>query len=179
MRSIITGGAIYINHHLLGMEARDERGRFKRTRTPFSLENFNEGYVDVNGRFKVWTLENPRSNKNGYTFRSIVAYTLYHDTPVPEEYDIHHKDENRLNDSKENLEMLPHGEHTALHRRMPEINRICKHCKKEFLIKKWRLKDPKRGQYCSQKCYHSHKRTDVHKKRISEALKQAYNEGRR
>ncbi len=160
---------------------RNEDGTFKRIRKPFSLDNFNDGYVDNRGRFRVWLPEHPRAYESGYVLRSIITYELYHGISVPKENDIHHKDENRLNDSKENLEMMTHGEHSAMSNRLPgaHIIRVCQHCQKEFTIERWRLKDPSRGKYCSQKCFHAHKRSKLHRKRISMGLKKAYKEGRR
>jgi len=77
--------------------------------------------------------------------------------------------------------MMLHKEHSILSNstRINDVIRICIHCGAEFKIKGWRLKDPQRGKYCSQKCYHDHGRSDTHKKNISEGLKKAYKEGRR
>jgi len=163
------------------MQTRGENGKFIRTRRHFSIENFNDGYVDNHGRFRVWLPEHHRSYKGGYVLRAIVAYEAYHDILVPKDYDVHHKDGNRLNDSKENLEMMTHAKHTILTCRVPEahITRVCQHCEKEFIIERWRLKDPSRGKYCSQRCYHDHERSKLHKNRLSESLKKAYREKRR
>jgi len=41
---------------------------------------------------------------------------------------------------------------------MPLIDRICEHCDKTFKIQRWRLKNKKRGKFCSINCnnkYHS------------------------
>lgn len=38
-----------------------------------------------------------------------------HHGPVPDGYEIHHKDENKLNNSVDNLECLPTGEHRGIH----------------------------------------------------------------
>ena len=160
------------------MKFRNLDGTYKQIRKPFSLDNFDDGYVDNRGRFKVWLPDHPRASKGGYISRSIVAYEAYHKIMVPANMDIHHKDGNKLNDSKENLEMMTHGEHTITHCRIPRITRICKKCGKEFLIERWRLKDPSRGKYCSQKCYHAHERSDLHKNRISEGMKKAHRKKR-
>ena len=51
--------------------------------------------------------------------------------------------------------------------------KICEECGIKFLIKtKWQ-------KFCSQKCFHSHERTETHKNNISRGLKKAYAEGRR
>ena len=153
MNVLVTGGA---------EKKRNPNGTFKQTRTPFSLANFNDGYIDNRGRFRVWMPNHHRAYSEGYVLRSIVAYEFYYGIPVPDNMDIHHKDGNRLNDSKKNLMMITHGQHTSLHnelrRRRSDVAKICKHCSEEFIIKRWRLKDPSRGQYCSQKCFHKHRK---------------------
>lgn len=170
---------IYNGSLLLNMtpQIRDEFGRFKRVHFPFSLDNFNDGYVDVYGRFKVYAPNHHRANK-GYVFRSIIAYELYHNCIVNTNMVVHHKDGNTLNDSKENLELIPFGKHTSNHNqaRIEESNiiKVCKVCKKEFIIKKWRLKDPTRGQYCSQKCFHNRKISEKTKERMSKSQKRVW-----
>jgi len=157
-------------------------GTFQGVYKHWSLENFCDGFVSAKGRFWVYFPDHPRAFHQGYIFRSIVAYEAYHGVSVPSTMDIHHINGNKLDDSKENLEMMPHGDHTKLtnRKRWAEawVTRVCKHCRKEFLIKRGRLKDPTRGQYCSQKCYHKHPRSEKHKQNISKGLKLAYKEGR-
>lgn len=41
--------------------------------------------------------------------------------PIPPGYDVHHLDSNRLNNQIDNLQCLPHGEHTS--RRLRRIDR--------------------------------------------------------
>jgi len=153
---------------------RGETGRFQRTIMPWSLENFDDGYVDNRGRFRVYVPDHPRAFTDGYIHRAVVAYETYHGISVPSTMDIHHKNRNRLDDSKENLQMLSHSEHSKKQKRAKVVTRTCEHCKAEFDIKKWRLKDPSRGKFCSQKCYHAHKRTEDHKTAISEGAKKAW-----
>lgn len=139
------------------MRQHNSNGTFKRTRKEWSLDNFDDGYVDSRGRFRVWSPNNIRSYKGGYILRSIVAYEKYHKASVPIGYEIHHKDRNRINDSLDNLQMLSKEEHAAIHykERTVEVERFCTKCKKSFLIRKWRLNDKSRGKYCSQSCYNS------------------------
>jgi len=171
---------------------RNSDGTFKRERTEWSLSNFDDGYVDNRGRFRVWSPNHPRSYKKGYILRSIVAYEAYHGMMVLPEMDIHHMDKNRLNDSEENLIMMSHGKHTNLHNVNNEahVRRICKTCEKVFTIERWRLKDSSRGQFCSHDCFHKFTRNkprpkmaeitkmnwqnpDMHKKRV-EGLKKSW-----
>lgn len=139
---------------------RSSDGKFVRQRNVWSLENFDDGYVDNHDRFRVWLPTHPRAYADGYILRSIVAYESYHNVEVPPKMDIHHKNDNRLDDSEENLVMLLHGKHTRLTSINPNKFKIktCKYCENEFKIEWWRLKDPSRGQYCSQTCYHSSRR---------------------
>lgn len=170
---------IGIKREILG---RGPHGTFKQVRKRFSLDNFNDGYVNNRGRFLVWSPDHPRAYNEGYILRAIVAYEAYHDVIIPSDMDVHHVDGNRLNDSKENLTLLSHVEH-AIHSNSKkkldaQITRVCEHCGKEFIIKRWRLKDPIRGKYCSLRCSHEHPRSEATKARVSLSLKKAYDEGR-
>jgi len=183
---LITGGAVQKlliggNHQLNNMYKRNENGTFQQIRTVWDLNNFDDGYIDNKGRFRVWMPDNPRAYENGYIFRSVVAFEAYHGIPVPSDMNVHHLDANRLNDSKDNLVLMTHRAHSQLHNegRKTDIKRTCQTCGETFLIKRWRLKDPSRGKYCSQKCYHEAPRTNKHKKAIKDGLKKAYREGRR
>lgn len=136
---------------------RNPNGTYKRIRVVWSLDNFNDGYVDNKGRFRVWMPNHPRAYKEGYILRSIVAYEAYFGDSVPENMDVHHIDGDKLNDSKENLMLLLHNKHSTLSNidKTSNIERTCLCCGKIFLIKRWRLKDLNRGKYCSQRCYRS------------------------
>ena len=166
MKVMVTGGFICDDFLLQNMSRsqRNDDGTFKQVLKPFSLDNFNDGWIDTRGRFRVYLPNHPRAGSSGHILRSIVAYEAYHGIEVPTGMAIHHRDKDRLNDTKENLEMMIHGEHTTLHCRVPEahITRVCQYCKKEFIIKRWRLKGSSRGKYCSQTCYHTHNQGQKH-----------------
>ncbi len=148
------------NHQLKRMRERKEDGTFKQIRKVWTLDNFEDGYIDSRGRFRVWMPTHPRAYKGGYILRSIVAFEAYHGICVPIDMDIHHLDANRLNDSKDNLSMMTHSAHSQLENegKKTDVERVCQTCGETFLIKRWRLKDPRRGKYCSQACYHSRSR---------------------
>lgn len=185
--NLVIGSFINHNHPLLDggdkIVKRNAKGQFKRIRKTFLLDNFDDGYIDADGRFRVYYPNHPRAYDEGYILRSIIAYELYHNIKVPKTMAIHHIDGNRLNDSKENLLMMLFSQHSTFHnaknRKKSLMERVCNHCKKKFYINRWRLKEKSRGKYCSQKCYHSHKRTKKHRNNISMGLKKAYKEGRR
>lgn len=136
---------------------RGEKNKFIRKHKEFSLSNFEDGYVNNSGRFMVYYPNSERSYKNGYIMRSIAAYELYHNIKVKKGYDIHHINENKLDDSFENLIELTKADHDRLHSKSKskksDVICICKQCKKEFPIKKGRLNEKGRGSYCSQNCY--------------------------
>ena len=87
----------------------------KRIHYPWSLENFNDGYVNADGRFRVWLPNHPRVDLHGYVYRTIVAYEAYHGVVIPLNKMIHHLDGNKLNDSKENLRLATRQEHSKYH----------------------------------------------------------------
>ena len=64
--------------------------------------------------------------------------------PLEPYEDVHHKDGNYNNNSKENLELQIHGEHQRLHNiKYKDITAICQVCGKEFI---WTAKR-QRGYY--------------------------------
>jgi len=147
---------------------RSKNNRFLPVYKTWSLENFNEGYtVKHGGRFWVRLPKHHRANPSGNVLRSIAAYEAYHPgIKVTKEYNIHHKDENRLNDSEENLVMLKHGEHTRLHwkgksrkgqndhlKNGRDLN--CEYCGKAFYRAPW---ETNKTNFCSRKCFHESKR---------------------
>ena len=131
----------------------------------------------------MWFPNHPRAYENGYVLRSIVAYELYHGVRVKRKQRVHHIDQDKLNDSKENLQLTSDSQHKKEHARLREqiVERVCEHCGETFEINSWRLRqtDTNRGRFCSQKCYHTHKRSEKHRQNISNGLKNAYAEGRR
>lgn len=170
---------------------RNKRSKFIRTREEWSLENFNNGYIDADGRFRVFLPKHHRASaQNGYVLRSIVAYEKYHNVSVPfsqNHFEIHHIDGNRLNDSKENLLLLSNSEHQKAHARMNGqiLEMTCENCNKLFEINAWRLRerDSNRGRFCSPNCCYEYKKerglSVGHRRNISLGLKKAYKEGKR
>ena len=131
---------------------RNFKGQFKRSINIWNIDNFNDGYIDNKGRFRIYLPSHHRSYSDGYVLRSIVVYELYNNDIVNKEFDIHHKDKNRLNDTKENLEKIKHNEHGKLHNPKDEL-KICNCiiCSKEFKLPQWRINQG-RGKFCSKKC---------------------------
>lgn len=141
------------------------KSEFKRKHKIWSLDNFNDGYIDSNNRFRVYYPDHPRAEKKlGYILREIVAYEAYNGILVPSHLEVHHIDGNTLNDSKENLILLTKSQHRIAHQ-WNKVSRICLTCGKTFDIDNWRLKDKSRGKYCSQQCYHKGVKNDSRTKK--------------
>lgn len=134
-----------------GWVVRGDRGQFQRKHRQWSLENFDDGYVDADGRIRVFYPKHPRA-KSGYILRSLVAWEYYNGKKIPRGFDVHHKNKNRQDDSKENLELIEHAQHTKLHFVKPRFEKICHECKFSFFLPKWRAVDSRRGKFCSMKC---------------------------
>lgn len=122
----------------------------------------------------------PGAHANGYALRSRVIWWLNTGEVVDKNTDLHYKNRNKIDDRFENLEKLDHSKHSQLHNseRENKIKCVCKECGIEFFMSQWQV-DGSRGKFCSQDCYHGHKRSEEHKKAISDGLKKAYKEGRR
>lgn len=83
----------------------------------------------------VYLPKHPNANKTGgwvYYHRLVMENRLKRYLEKDEH--VHHKDENKLNNNIDNLELLSSSEHSRLHKGEKEV-KICKHCKKEFIYK--------------------------------------------
>ena len=92
--------------------------------------------------------------------------------PIPSGYEIHHKDENKLNNSLDNLECLTKSDHACRHSdKLIKFNsksykekyttKICEWCKKEFeqrisISRKALKKNPNKKDFCSNGCTSKH-----------------------
>ncbi|MFA5048917.1 MAG: hypothetical protein WC516_07890 [Patescibacteria group bacterium] len=135
---------------------RDEYGRFKRIYHPWSLENFNDGFIGRDGRFIVYAPWHHRATVDGYVNRAVIAYETYHNDVVEDGYVIHHRNMNKLDDTEPNLEKMKFGRHSSLHSNSCGEIRRCKTCGIEFHAPLYRLneKGVRRGQYCSRECHY-------------------------
>ena len=157
-------------------------GQFVRQHYQWALDNFDDGYIDNHGRFRGYSPTHPRADSMGYVMRAVIAYEAYHDVSVKKGYDIHHVDNNRLNDSRANLTVMTHAEHTRLTvaetRPGKQIACQCRNCGTMFILPQWRLKESGRGSYCSQACYKAAPKSEESKQRRSASMKLAYAQGR-
>jgi hypothetical protein len=142
----------------------DNNGKFTRQHQIWSLQNFDDGYIDSRGRFRVYSPNRPRAYSEGYVLRAIVAYEAYTGDAVASNYDVHHKNKDKLDDSRDSIEKKLHSKHAGEHALRPDSweNRIYISCGSVFLLEKWRLNQPNHvGKYCSITCYHKHRYATV------------------
>jgi len=155
------------------MRAND--GRFLRIRKVWDGSDWDDGYLDVKGKFRVYRPDCPRSYSGGYAFRAHVVWWLKNGAH-PRGTVLHHVNEVKTDDRLENLQVLETGEHTRMHCRKI-IWLICEQCGCGFT--KDNDHPERQSRFCSQKCYHLHPRKESHKNAISKGLKVAHLEGRR
>ena len=158
-----------------------EDGKFIRQTQLWGRDKWDEGYVDNDGRFRVYRPDYPRAYSNGYALRAHVVWWLCVGRPYPADKEIHHIDGNKQNDKFTNLCLVTHTEHMRIHfKKFGELF-FCENCNEPFFIPTWRVtqrrKEGQKIRFCSQKCYHAFPRKDRHKQAISDGLKRAYAEG--
>lgn len=154
------------------MLKRNKNGTFARKNNFWIPENWDDGYMDNKGRFRVYRPDYPRAYHEGYALRAHVVWWLENGKPHAKDTEIHHIDGTRDNDHIENLVCLSHGEHRSIHQEN-FVTIKCIGCGKEFKEHFWRVSERGR-KFCSQECYHKTPRTKEHKQNISKGLKWAY-----
>ena len=157
---------------------KDKRGRFVRERfVSWTPENWDDGYVDNKGRFRVYRPDYPKPFAEGYALRAHVVWWLNTGAIPDNKKELHHKNENKLDDRFENLVPLSKSMHRQQHSHAIR-QMVCSKCGKSFSIKQGRINGG-RGKYCSNACYQKTPRTESHRAAISRGLQLAYQEGRR
>ncbi len=149
------------------MGKRDSNGRFKRLHKVWDSSRWNDGYIDNRGRFRVYRPDYPNCYSEGYALRSHVVWWLNTNVVCTNKTQLHHKDENKLNDSIKNLILVSRSEHQKIHKGT-DTKVSCLNCSSTFIVTFWKSQFQK---FCSKKCYHLFPRTKSHKKAISEGLK--------
>lgn len=130
-------------------------GQYVKTRlTYWTLETWDDGFVDPKGYVRVYRPDHPRASQAGWVHRHQVVWWLHTGSLPPEGYDIHHKDGNKQHDALSNLVLMEHGIHTFHHQAKDPVECLCVGCGDKFFEPQWRLNEG-RGKYCSQECYHS------------------------
>jgi len=160
-----------------GQQRLSTSGKFKRTRATWTPESWDDGYVDNKGRFRVYRPDYPNAYSLGYALRAHVVWWLRFGECHPAGTNLHHKNECKLDDRIDNLELLEHGEHSRQHNTILGAQRSCEICGKRMLVKHWRLRIGK-GRFCSMECFRKYQRgrkhTDEHRAKISAGLKRAH-----
>jgi len=131
---------------------KSNNGAFQRTHEVWTPENWNDGYLDNKGRFRVYRPDYPRAYHEGYALRAHVVYWLQTGSPHPEGTELHHKDKTKDNDVFDNLVVLTHSQHQKQHKEASCTLKKCSYCGIVFKALTHRIKE--RGvKYCSQDCY--------------------------
>lgn len=157
-------------------------GKYIKKLPIWDTSNWESGWLDNKGRFRVYRPDYPRAYQGGYALRSHVIWWLTYGECHPKGTNLHHKNRIKNDDRIENLEVIEHRLHSQLHNLGTGIKLICKVCSNEFYVPKWRITQRKKEgtniNYCSQKCYHiARKGDEVHNKNISNGLFLAYQQG--
>lgn len=72
-------------------------------------------YITHEGYIQVYNPKHPRSRDNGYVPEHINNYSKEGKINIPKNLVIHHKDGNKLNNSRKNLQLITRQEHTKIH----------------------------------------------------------------
>ena len=160
----------------MGNEGRDEGGRYKRSRYSWVEERWDDGYVDNHGYFRVYRPDYPAAYGDGYAKRAHVAFWIHTGHARQSGEVIHHRNKNKLDDRFENLELKSHGVHSTEHgiKCGAWVMRQCLLCSKEFSIRRWRLRDPSRGRYCSTECYKKAPKSDATRAKHSSSARRTW-----
>lgn len=104
--------------------------------------------LEPNGYYVFFDKAHPLSYKDGKTYyhRHMMAIKL--ERWVLSEENVHHIDDNKLNNNINNLEILSRKEHSDLHNPRLKSNIICKICKVEFYPS-----TSKTSKFCSDSCF--------------------------
>lgn len=112
---------------------------------------WDDGHIEYRpsgkGYMHVKRPDYPRCDRHGWAQRSHVVWWLRTGQVVPVGYNVHHRDDNSLNDRFYNLELLLHGEHTRLTVSKPRVELVCAACGVVF----YRL-ESRAGRFCSRPC---------------------------
>lgn len=132
----------YCNKSCAGFHVSRRPGKTKvnKSSTDANTTTIGPAKVFISSSDPVWLESKRHISKSGYVdlyFWSkelkvrvsrrehIVIFAMVHQEEVQKGWCVHHRDENRSNNSPENLLSLPRGLHMELHRRLEQIAREC------------------------------------------------------
>lgn len=108
-------------------------------------------YVSNHGYMLIYKPKHHRANSRGYVLEHVLVAELKYGREISNTEDVHHVDENKLNNHPDNLIVLSPSEHMRLHRlNGKEIE--CKKCEKLFYKNQYEI-DKYTRHYCSKECY--------------------------
>lgn len=160
-------------------KSRRANGTFEKLRTEsWNGLNWDDGFKNNKGYFCVYLPAHPSASSTGWVHRAHAVWWLKTGQVIKRGWAIHHKNENKLDDIFDNLQLMEHGEHSRLHSSKPLISCKCECCGEIFYLSIWRLRGGQR-RYCSLKCYWQSPRSDVTRQKQSVSLREVYRSGKR
>lgn len=120
------------------------------------LERLRIQSAGTKGYFRVWLPDHPNADKRGRVLlHRLVAEWKFGD--LSPDFHVHHIDENPLNNSDSNLEILSPEEHTRRHRSTGRtiVTLICPSCGESFEKERRNthlVKPNQKYTYCSRQC---------------------------
>lgn len=94
--------------------------------------------ISSSGYVELFVPDHPRARANGYVFEHIIVLEKKLGRSLLPDEETHHKDENKQNNSPENLQSVTHMEHLMIHGLTKERHGkylICPICQKLFYVK--------------------------------------------
>ena len=166
-----------------GADGRNECGQFKRSLDVWDGSQWDAGWIDNRGRFRVYRPDYPRAYAGGYALRAHVVWWLARGVPHAKGTDLHHHNGIKTDDRLDNLQQIGHGEHSRRHKALPPMTLQCRHCGRLFVRTAKKVRSRIREgipiKYCSQRCYHNERRGAGHRQVIASGLQQAYADDKR
>ena len=99
------------------------------------------------GYLYVYQPNHPMSNASGKIYVHRYNAERHYGIKLTSDLVVHHKDENKLNNEPDNLQIMTHEEH-GKHHNNDRVEISCSHCGEIVLIK-----PSSDGKYCSHLCY--------------------------
>lgn len=138
-------------------------GHQNRGRFPKRFLNYkHKGWIDKDGYILIFKPENISARKNRYVLEHRYLYEIYHNCSLLKWSHVHHKDGNRQNNSKENLEGMINIKHVSITNKKNFSDRFCLVCGGKTYIKN--IKGRKSEQWSKylngfrcRKCHRSNK----------------------
>lgn len=112
--------------------------------------NLSKAIIDTGvGYYYVYQPKHPMANAAGKVYVHRYIAEQHYGIKLTSELHVHHKDENKLNNNPDNLEILTASEHRKHHCNSTINEKICSHCDAIFLT--YASVD---STYCSDLCKH-------------------------